>query len=109
MKNMKGIALIVAAISIAVLLILSISLESGVSLYSIHENIASNPNVPFTQYSWLIMPFDDTAGMTIARLELLIPSQVLPSSNNSLSIAVSVEHIDGTHLDSLRLTFSILN
>src|SRR6266567_3420220 len=47
--------------------------------------------------------------MTITRLELLIQSQVLPSSNNSLSMAVSVWHIDGTHLDSLKLTFSTLN
>ncbi len=101
----RVLGIIAGSVGLAALLIVGASAMTGMPVYTVHETLDSNPNVPFKPNDWFTVSFSNTQGTTIARLELLIPSGVVQASNNSIPIMVSVWHIDGTWLDSLKLTF----
>ncbi len=94
------------SLGLAALLIAAISAMTGVPVYTVQESLLSNPNVPFNPNYWYAISFNSTKGTVIARLDFLIPSGVVQGSNNSIPMMVSVWHVDGTWLDSLKLTFS---
>ena len=107
--KLGGLGLIGGALCLALLIVLSITLLSGAPLYSYHENLVSNTNVSF-QGPFLTISLNDTHGITIAWLRFFqlggCTSCLYPASNNSVPIMVSIDHIVGTWLDSVRLSFS---
>ncbi len=114
--KVRGVGIIAGSVGLAALLMVGISLISGSAVYTVQESLNCGvsaslvydrcPSGPSSPTGWYTIGFYDGQGTTIARLEVLFPSGVLQASNNSIPMMVAIWHVDGTWLDSLKLTFS---